>query len=219
MAASWAALLKSLQERQEGGKALTAAVVWKEFKRQAARSNREDVKRLADVGEGMTPEDRAHFAVVVMPLLHRLDWPPAWDAARPDLILALEALLQETTSTKPDTFAAHLSESSPPKREAGIAIFGMAWGSLEVALDMLRRPCPPGELQSVAKLCQLGTVPATLAFEISKVGKPPSSEPKFDARSRYVEAFERYARAARAMNDAVGTVLFQGLDLGGVRDS
>ncbi|MDI3282357.1 hypothetical protein [Polyangium sp. 15x6] len=220
MAASWAELLKSLQERQEGGKALTPAVVWREFKRQAARSNREDVKRLAEAGEGMTPDDRALFAAAVMPLLITLDWPPAWEAARPDLVMAVEALLEETDSRKPSTFAAHFTELPSPRREVGVPFFNMAWVSLSVALDMLRRPCPPGELRSVAMLCRAGTAPARPVFEASKMGKPPFSEPPhFDAGSRYLETFERYVRAARAMNDAVGAVLFHGLDLGAAEDS
>ncbi|TKD01696.1 hypothetical protein [Polyangium fumosum] len=214
MAASWAELVKRLQERQESGKALTAAVLWREFKRQAAQSNRQDVRHLAEIGKGMTPEDRGRFAVAVMPLLVTLDWPLAWEAARPGLIVALEAILEETDSEHPNRFAhAYLSAVPSPEHEA--KLFDTAWISLDVALDMLRRPCPASELRNVAALCVLGTSqPALLAFEFSKSDNDFASEPLMHACSQYLQAFERYVRAARAMNQAVGAVIFDGLDLG-----
>lgn len=46
-----------------------------------------------------------------------------------------------------------------------------------------------------------------------------ASEPLMHACSQYLQAFERYVRAARAMNQAVGAVIFDGLDLGAAEAS
>lgn len=218
MAASWAALLKSLGERHEDGKALTAAIVWKEFKRQAGRSNREDVKRLAEVGEGMTPEDRARFAVAVMPLLVTLDWPPAWDQARNALVLALEGLVEEVHPTRADGLPALFrSQPHPVRRPMGydLIVDETAHRLLSLALHTLRRPCPPSELGGVAVLCSLGAMPIGAALAM------PPETPLFvehpEARARALQAFERYAHAARAMNGIAGLVLFRDLDLSPLR--
>ncbi len=214
MATSWAALLKSLREQQQGREAPTAAVVWKRFKRLAERSNREDVKRLAEIGEGMTPEDRARFAVAVMPLLVTLDWPPSWEQARKELVLALEGLAERVHPTRADGLPALFRLQPHPVRHP----MGYDWivdetahSLLSLALYTLRRPCPPSELAGVALLCSIGVMPlgATLAM--------PLETPLFvehpEARTRALEAFERYARAARAMNGVTGGVLFRNLDL------
>lgn len=206
--------MKSLRERQEGGKALTPAVVWREFKRQATRSNREDVKRLAEAGEGMTPDDRALFAAAVMPLLVTLDWPPSWDQARKALVLALEGLVEEVHPTRADGLPALFrSQPHPVRRPMGydLIVDETAHHLLSLALHMLRRPCPPSELGGVAVLCSLGTMPIGAAL-----ATPPEA-PLFvehpEARARALQAFERYAHAARAMNGIAGIVLFRNLDL------
>lgn len=215
VAASWAELLEGFVAREKGGEALTPAVVWTEFKQQTAQSTRAEVQRLAEIGEGMTPADRIRFVAGVMPLVATLDWPSAWEAPRRELVVALEMLVFETDEKEATSFAGLLLSLLDDEHGIAGSMLSSARISLELALLILRRPCVPADLGPISVLCVLGT-----SGVVNMAMAEPLQFPRLvDARTRYLAAFERYARTARAMNDTVGAVVFHGLDLGaqGVR--
>jgi hypothetical protein len=75
--------------------------------------------------------------------------------------------------------------------------------------------CRWDELRAVAGLCDVGLSQVVLVFrhEFAKRGSRPLEEPVLQARIRFDAAVDRYAQVARALNSAVGEVLFKYLDL------
>jgi len=217
VAESWKELLASFFARSERNE-LPIDLVWDEFRRQAAFSTLPALDQILMAGESMTqPRERALLAVAVSPLLAELDWPRAWDKARQDLVLTLEPLvraMEPETTLKVLDFAGTLG-GGPRAVLLLMGITKMSASALGAALIALRKPCVPGELNTVAHLCNMGTA------LINSLPRGPSAQLLSKATdndkpdvSRLLDAFERYTHAARAMNKAVGTVLFTNLDLG-----
>ena len=80
------------------------------------------------------------------------------------------------------------------------------------AAHLVRRPCRRDELPNVARLCNLGSATCLDVYRTVILKSEDGASIDQDARARYRSAFESYTAAARALNDAVGAVLFEGLD-------
>ncbi len=180
---------------------------WTQFQNLAAGSERAYIlKHIVRVGRILPDQERYQLAVVTTRLLAPIEWPSEWSEARPSLIAALDTLVDETCpDEKTSFFALH---------DLGTEVDHQRLGHLVLlnALDLLRRPCRRDELPIVARLCNAGSTTCLSAYRRMILQSEEGASIEQDARARFRSAFEGYAAAARTLNDAVGAVLFEGLD-------
>ena len=82
---------------------------------------------------------------------------------------------------------------------------------LASATELLRTPCRRDQLRLGAHLCNVGHAAclATYRRALAKAAKEARTGPLLEARMKLAASFDRYAQAARALNSAVGEVLFR----------
>jgi hypothetical protein len=177
------------------------------FQKIAASSERGDIlKHLVRVGRVLPDQDRYRLAVAVTRLLAPLEWPHEWSEARVGLVAALDELLVETDpDAKGSFFALHDLGADAELQRVGHLV-------LHSAFYLLGRPCRRDQLPVVARLCNTGTVACLRAYRSAIRQSSKGASIDEGARARFRGAFEAYAEAADALNDAVGAVLFEGLD-------
>jgi len=206
VATGWAELQGWIGRRiAQDNRDLEATWTW--FQKLVASSERAVLlKHIVRVGLILPDQERYQLAVVTTRQLAPIEWPIEWSEARPALVAALDTLVDETCpDEKVSFFALHdLGVDAELERVGHLVLIN--------ARDILRRPCRRDDLPSLARLCNLGSATCLGVYRrvISQSGEGASIDQ--DARTRYRSAFEGYAAAARALNDAVGAVLFEGLD-------
>lgn len=207
VATGWAELSKWIRRRVAEGTREPEAT-WARFQRLATRSERADIlKHIVRVGKVLPDQERYRLAVSTTKLLAPLEWPLEWSALRPALVVALDALVDETCPNTGGSFC--------DLHDFGECTELQAFGHVVLmnARDLLRRPCRRDELPTVARLCNAGN---SACLRASRRATPRSgaSDPAAceQGRARYLSALAEYARAAAALNEAVGAVLFEGLN-------
>lgn len=180
---------------------------WTRFQKLAAGSERADIlKNVVHVGRILSDRERYRLAVVTTRLLAPIEWPKEWSEVRPALVAALDTLVDETCpDEKASFFALHDLGTEVDIQRLGHVV-------LLNARDLLRRPCRRDELPIVARLCNAGGVTCLGVYRRMIVQSGEGAAIDQDARARFRSAFAEYAEAARALNGAVGAVLFEGLD-------
>lgn len=207
VATGWAELLKRLRRLAAEGRQDPDAA-WTKFEELALSSERANIlKGIVRLGRLLPELERYRLAVAITRLLAPVEWPPAWSAARPALVEALDALVEEANPDADDSFlATHGIDDNPDLRYVNYHV-------LYAARNLLRRPCRRDELRTVALLCNTGM--ALLLKEYRRVKKDTDagtpSRAVLAARRRLRRALAAYTEAASALNDAVGAVLFEGL--------
>lgn len=203
----WAELLKRLRRLAAEGRQDPDAA-WTKFEELALSSERANIlKAVVRLGRLLPELERYRLAVAITRILAPVEWPPAWSAARPALVEALDALVEEADPDADDSFVAtHDVDGNPDLRYVNHHV-------LYAARSLLRRPCRRDELRTVALLCNTGV--ALLLKEYRRATKDADtgtpSRAALDARRRLRRALAAYTEAASALNDAVGSVLFEGL--------
>jgi hypothetical protein len=206
VATGWAELRTWIRRRVADDKRDHEAT-WTRFQKLAARSERADILRhIIGIGRILPDQERYRLAVAVTRLLAPIEWPKEWSDVRPALVAALETLADETCPVENATFFAlhDLGADAEIERLGHLVLID--------ARDLLLRPCRRDDLPSIARLCNLGSATCLDVYRkvILRSGEGVLIDQ--DARARYRRAFEGYATAARALNDVVGAVLFEGLD-------
>lgn len=205
----WAEFLERIKQQAESDQTDIHAI-WSEFLQRSQTSPRaEGLELFAKLVQKAPIEDRVAVAVVVASLLDPLEWPPEWEQHRPGLVAALGLLSFALDPMKPDSLAALLKLNSDD--------VGYYWSGVFMfvtASQLLSTPCRRDQLRLVARLCNTGfhIIMKTYRHAFARAGGSALSDPILEARVRFAAAFDRYAQAARALNSAVGEVLFENLD-------
>jgi hypothetical protein len=112
---------------------------------------------------------------------------------------------EATPAEKASFFALHDLDTDAELQRVGHVV-------LIDARNLLRQPCRRDELPTVASLCNTGSSVCLRVYRkvIERSGEGTSIDQ--DARARYRSAVAAYAETAAALNEAVGAVLFEGLD-------
>lgn len=203
MANGWAEFLERVGKQTEAGQ-LDPQAVWTEFLRLSQQSPRyKMILPLANIVQKAPADERIVAAAALAVLLAQLEWPPEWELLRPGLLKALEELLDITDPTSSTSLTALLA----PDRTETVAAFTM----LSISRSLLRS-CGRYELPYTARLCNMGMLFSMMTYRRELQSRQGVDKPLMDALMRYAVACERYAQAARALNSAMGEVLFEGLD-------
>jgi hypothetical protein len=206
VATGWAELLKWIRRRVAADERDLEAT-WTRFQKLAVRSERAEIlKTIVRVGRVLPDQERYRLAVATTRLLAPIEWPSEWREAWPSLVAAVDTLVEETCpDAKASFFALHDLDTDAELQRVGHVV-------LIDARNLLRQPCRRDELPTVASLCNTGSSVCLHAYRkvIERSGEGTSIDQ--DARARYRSAVAAYAEAAAALNEAVGAVLFEGLD-------
>jgi hypothetical protein len=198
----WAELLAWMHDRIAEGK-LSPDLAWQHFRELAATSKHPAIGELVVRFRAAPAKDRVALVGTIASILAPVEWPPAWDEARRQLVAALGGLLLAM-----DDGFGDLGQDDE--------IFRAGISTLSVARDLLRAPCRRDELRAVARLCDLGNAWCWRAAgrALERVGARAADEPVREAnRRRALIAYATYAQAARTMNDMCGATVFAGLEL------
>jgi hypothetical protein len=141
--------------------------------------------------------------VAITRILAPIEWSQAAERVRPALVLALDALVQETDPAANDSFFSFEVEALEAAGNSG-HVLRMTHVLFFAARDFLQKPCRRDELQTVALLCNWGYSTAVREYRSAQ-------NPSVRSTRRMRDALVAYAEAADALNDAVGNVLFEGL--------
>lgn len=207
MVAGWAELVQKLQQDLQGGE-IDPDLLWTEFQDLAARSPHADaLQHLVRLGQKLPARDRSTIAMAITGMLAPVEWPEEWEAVRGKLVNALGGLTREANPLTPDSLAKVLGPG-----DRGLEATG--WAVLRSAHDLLRTPCRRDELRIVAHLCNVGTTTCVTAYRraLKRLGERAADEGIVFARRRYSVVALQYAQAAREINEACGTALFEAID-------
>jgi hypothetical protein len=190
---------------------LDRGALWTEFQELAARSDHAlALEYLVQLGQRLPVRDRTAIALAVTHLLAPAEWPRAWDAPRSKLVSALDELLMETDSLAPGSLFRAPGASSPHLGDATTMAFCHAL--LVLCRDLLRVPCARAEVRYVARLCNMAIRVYEYTYRIALEMEDVALDELKATRLRYAIAYQKYAQAARELNDACGVVLFEALD-------
>jgi hypothetical protein len=204
----WAEFLERFKQQVDSGQADPHAL-WSEFLQRSQTSPRaQALDVFASIVQKTPVEERVSVAFMVAALLDPLEWPPEWEQHRSELLDALGALDSAIAPGKPDSLATLLALGPDDMGYWGGVLMFL------IALQLLSTPCRRDQLPTVARLCWTGLFGVLKAYQVAlaRAGESARSGPILEARMRFDAAFDRYAQAARALNAAVGEVLFQRLD-------
>lgn len=208
MPTGWAEYLERVKQQVDSGQADPHAL-WSEFLQLSQTSPRaQALEVLTRVVQKSPVEERVAAAVTVAMMLDPLEWPPEWEQHRPGLLESLKELVAVVGLEKPDSLTTLLALTPDEARYwSGFVMFLTAG-------ELLSTPCRREQLRPVARLCWggLSTIITTYRHALARAGAAALSGPILEARMRFDAAFDRYAQAARALNAAVGEVLFDRLD-------
>jgi hypothetical protein len=153
--------------------------------------------------------DRVSLAIMVASLLNPLEWPPEWEQHRLRLVEALDSLLHAIDPDQPDSLPALLV-----LEQKGKTLHAAGRFMLISATELLRTPCRRDQLRLSAGLCSVGYYYCLVAYRhaLARPAGESHAAPLLEARMKHAASFDRYAQAARALNSAVGEVLFEKLD-------
>jgi hypothetical protein len=205
----WAELLGKLLEQLKESNRPDVKSAWSEFVRQGKVSSHAPVlENIVKVGQNLPAVSRVALALNVSALLAPVEWPLEWEKARPRFVESLEAMLRAMSPDQPDSFAALLELGDDA------LAYATGYAVLQSVLNLFRTPCRRAELRFVARLCNIGHTSCLSVYRraLARRRGQPMNGALLDARTRYVVALEHYSLAARALNSAVGAVLFEGLD-------
>ena len=206
VATGWAEL-RGWIRRRANADTRDPEATWTRFQKLATRSEREDIlKHIVHVGRILPTMERYRLAVSMTRLLAPTEWPSEWSVARPALVAALETLVEETDPhSDASFFALHDMKNEAEFQKVGHLV-------LVGARDLLLRPCRRDEVHPVARLCNTGTTACLRVYRMVIQRSEDATTIDQDSRARFRSAFAVYAKAAATFNEAVGAVLFEGLD-------
>lgn len=210
----WDEFLENAKRHAASEEPRALQAIWSEFLQRSQSSPRaEALQVLAQAVQKAPLDQRASVAMVVATLLAPMEWPQEWEQHRAQLVAALMELVAMVNREDPGTLMA-LVESGTEG-----AILGAGAGVVLSHAARLLLSCRWDDLRTVAGLCDVGLSQAILVIrhEFAKRAGRPLEETVLQARIRFDAAVDRYAQVARALNSAVGEVLFTYLDwrLGG----
>jgi len=202
----WAEFLKRIRRLVAEGRQDPVAT-WKKFEELARSSPQaQTLEIIISIGRRLPEHQRYRLAVAVTRILAPIEWPAAWDIARPELVEALDVLVEETNPEVEGSFFALLATSSDADTHSAANVI------LYTARNLLSKPCRRDELRTVATLCNSGIAICLMVYRSSRVRR--RSRDIGRAADRFRDALTDYADSAALLNEAMGAVLFEGLHAG-----
>ncbi len=205
----WAEFLERIKQQALANQ-VDARALWSEFLQLGQTSPRaQAIQFLAEAVRKVPIVDRMSIAILVTSLLAPLEWPPEWEQHRLPLVEALDSLGRALDPRQPDTLFALL------ELEPDVEIIHTAGGvMLSSAADLLRPPCRRDQLRLGAHLSNAGYHACLVTYHrtLAKHAEESRAGPLLEARMKLAASLDKYAQAARALNSAVGEVLFTRLD-------
>jgi hypothetical protein len=204
----WAEFLERIKQQLESGQTDSRAL-WSDFLQRSQTSPRaQGLELFAKIVQKFPIEERVAVASLLASILDPLEWPPEWEQHRLALIEALGLLSYDLDPGKPNSLTVLLKLNSD---DVGY------WNGVYMFLtagQLLGTPCRRDQLRVVARQSNIGlhSILKTYRHALARGGGSTQSGSLLEARMRFAAAFDRYVQAARALNSAVGEVLFENLD-------